>query len=556
MQTEKKVPAFQLPESPAAPAASAPEKPVAPAAAPAAPAPEAAAKTSGYTVAAGDNLTSIAKKFNTTVSALLAANSQIKNPNLIYAGAQLTMPSGTSVTPTPFTIPSGYEAINGALYNTTALQTANYTDIKTTPDGLTLYGKKTSIADSVNSEAKASMDITNSVRVAAGEDKRYTEQEKDLQKRIDELTAGEKKDVTAADSSVTASDGSVISLTDDKTALELYKELMQTPDILAASKAMGAKQEELDKLNADEAAFASDILKEVQGDAPQSYIDALVAERSKDLYPKKLALTAELNNLSAQYTSLKENAANVLQYTLADQTTRYNRMFQNLQLTQSQSNWQKTFDATQTQQARQQEIQILGVLKDLPATRSVTIGGTVYKGMSEDANLNVIQFTDASHNVVVVAVDKQTGEIKYKKIVGTAPAPAGSTGASREITFVDKDGVTWLKGYDKNGAEVYSTRVGEGQKGVVTADEQLKQDRATAQAEIDKKVASGSYVEITDDKGSYVIDAVKYNAALQSWSQEGAGIIDKTTITFKSSNYEGKKSTAPNPLDFKVYSPK
>lgn len=41
-----------------------------------------------YTVKSGDNLTKIAKKYKTTVSALVKLNS-IKNPNLIYAGQKL-----------------------------------------------------------------------------------------------------------------------------------------------------------------------------------------------------------------------------------------------------------------------------------------------------------------------------------------------------------------------------------------------------------------------------------------------------------------------------------
>ena len=41
-----------------------------------------------YTVKAGDTLSEIAKKYNTTVSTLASKNG-IKNPNLIYAGQTL-----------------------------------------------------------------------------------------------------------------------------------------------------------------------------------------------------------------------------------------------------------------------------------------------------------------------------------------------------------------------------------------------------------------------------------------------------------------------------------
>lgn len=51
-----------------------------------------------YTVKKGDTLTAIAKKYGVTVNNIVAANG-IKNPNLIYAGQVLTIPTGgTNVT--------------------------------------------------------------------------------------------------------------------------------------------------------------------------------------------------------------------------------------------------------------------------------------------------------------------------------------------------------------------------------------------------------------------------------------------------------------------------
>lgn len=50
-----------------------------------------------YTVKAGDTLSAIAKTYNTTVSALMSLNPQIKNKNLIYIGQVITV-SGTAAT--------------------------------------------------------------------------------------------------------------------------------------------------------------------------------------------------------------------------------------------------------------------------------------------------------------------------------------------------------------------------------------------------------------------------------------------------------------------------
>lgn len=47
-----------------------------------------------YTVQAGDTLRKLATRFSTTVGAILAINPQITNPNLIFTGSQILIPSG------------------------------------------------------------------------------------------------------------------------------------------------------------------------------------------------------------------------------------------------------------------------------------------------------------------------------------------------------------------------------------------------------------------------------------------------------------------------------
>ena len=44
-----------------------------------------------YDIQRGDNLTNIAKRYNTTVEDIMKNNSYIKDPNLIYAGKQLNL---------------------------------------------------------------------------------------------------------------------------------------------------------------------------------------------------------------------------------------------------------------------------------------------------------------------------------------------------------------------------------------------------------------------------------------------------------------------------------
>jgi LysM repeat protein len=84
--TNATAPAFVTTPAPAAPA-TAPTAPVTPAAAPAAP----VASTS-YTIQRGDTVTSIARKFGVSVSAILTANGLVAS-SIIYAGRTLVIPA-------------------------------------------------------------------------------------------------------------------------------------------------------------------------------------------------------------------------------------------------------------------------------------------------------------------------------------------------------------------------------------------------------------------------------------------------------------------------------
>lgn len=59
------------------------------------PTPEPVVEYVDYTVKKGDTLNAIAKKYNTTLSAILAVNPQIKDPNKIYPGQVIKIPIPT-----------------------------------------------------------------------------------------------------------------------------------------------------------------------------------------------------------------------------------------------------------------------------------------------------------------------------------------------------------------------------------------------------------------------------------------------------------------------------
>ncbi|MCC6190012.1 MAG: LysM peptidoglycan-binding domain-containing protein [Anaerolineales bacterium] len=88
-----------IPGAGAAPAPTAPPTTAPPTSAPPTSAPPPSSGTS-YTVLRGDTLSAIARRFGVTVQAIMTANG-LTNPNLIYVGQVLTIPSASGATPTP-----------------------------------------------------------------------------------------------------------------------------------------------------------------------------------------------------------------------------------------------------------------------------------------------------------------------------------------------------------------------------------------------------------------------------------------------------------------------
>lgn len=84
-------------------------------------------KTVYYSVRSGDTMTNIAKLYGVTLQALIDANPQIKNPNLIYTGQTLIIP-GAEVA---YTVKSG-DTLNAiaARFHTTANKLAAKNGIK------------------------------------------------------------------------------------------------------------------------------------------------------------------------------------------------------------------------------------------------------------------------------------------------------------------------------------------------------------------------------------------------------------------------------------------
>lgn len=293
----------------------------------------------------------------------------------------------------------------------------------------------------------------------------------DAKNSADKTTKDEAKDTTigaTADETQTNLDNLMGT---SKTAEATYNELYNTPEMKAAQADVLKYKANNDKYDQQIDELKNDIRKEVEGEAPDSYVNALAAVRGDQILKLKRANQRDLDTATAQLTGLKENAANLLQVRTKDTDTRYNQLFQMLQL-----------QIQQEGTAFNQETAIANITMNLPENRSITIAGTTYKGLKENDNLNVVQFTDAAHNTYVIGVDKKTGKQVYKQLLGKSPAGGGS-GAQSATTI--------LSNYK--------------------ATEELNQMK-----EITEGVKSGNLAKAFDDKGNpFYYDKKAYDAAVK-----------------------------------------
>jgi hypothetical protein len=141
--------------------------------------------------------------------------------------------------------------------------------------------------------------------------------------------------------------------------------------------------------------------------------------------------------------------------------------------------------------------------------------------MAEDAALNVIQFTDGQGNITVVGIDKATGEMKYKKVIGQAKVGGSGTEDS------------WVKKYTEL---------------------QAKGDYETL-----TKINNGTatYVSSSDGKSILVVDVPKYETALKSWDEQSSqGLLgnpfNNTSVDFNGKTYAGDSPSMPSPENYQL----
>ena len=86
--------------------------------------------TNSYTVVKGDTLNGIAKKFNTTLAEILKVNPQITNPNIIYVGQVINLPTTNEPEEIIYTVQKG-DTLSGIAkkYGTTYQELARINNI-------------------------------------------------------------------------------------------------------------------------------------------------------------------------------------------------------------------------------------------------------------------------------------------------------------------------------------------------------------------------------------------------------------------------------------------
>ena len=349
-------------------------------------------QTQEYTIRPGDNLTKIAKQYGVTVADILKLNPQITNPNLIFSGNKLNLPGLAIASEIPPSIP-------------VVDQVSSINDLNTSITKSITKGKD--MADPLTAESEFEKRYDEAVDVIFGDVKTY--------------------DMSSPDGLVT-SDGTTVKV-DNASAVAQYNSLVaNNPRIQGYQDDLLKVQTELATIEAAELAMVNDIRKEVQGEASESYIQALAAKRMQDIYPKKLLLLQKEAIYKNALQSEKENAANIMQYWLHDEETQYNKMWDQLNFLTQRMDRAEDLE----QMALSNDMQIINIMKDLPADRSVSIGGVTYTGMASTSDLNVIQVQRPNGEIVLLGIDKNTGQKLYETSAGQGklPSSGGDDGTS------------------------------------------------------------------------------------------------------------------------------
>jgi LysM repeat protein len=321
-----------------------------------------------YTVKAGDTLSQIARKFNTSIESIMAANPSIKNPNLIYSNQTIQVPGVNSGV-------DKQEFLN-------SIQNKITEDLKKFTGTKTIF--KTDGEDSFNKSTKDSESVTEFKMPTSSSD--------------------------------------------------LYNKLLNTEEIKGMKNKLTEYQKELDTLDAEELAMEGDIRKQIEGEAPNSVIRAMVAEKVRALYPKRLAIQAEAKAVQSQLEQALENAKQQFTLKLQDQENALKYLDTLIaggtKLTAEQykiaddalgygAGFAKSYYLSKAKETDLDELKTLETITSLqsklPSTQSFAFNGETYYGTKD--NVDKTQFITAGGKVWKVTLDNN-GKIVSKESLG------------------------------------------------------------------------------------------------------------------------------------------
>jgi len=288
--------------------------------------------------------------------------------------------------------------------------------------------------DTINDIALQTSNMIDEAKSQADSSINAETRQSEFEAALAELMAGTSEVDLTDTSSLTASDGQNVSLSDSSLVAQ-YQALIDTPRIQGYQDELLGVQTELAEIEAAELAMVNDLRAEVEGEASESYIQALAAKRMQDIYPRKLSLQRQQAALEGALSGEKENAANIMQYYAQDEQRQYDRMWDKVNFLSDQF----ASEQDMAQAAFDNDISILNAIKTLPDDRSVTIAGNTYQGIASTEDLKVVQVTRPNGDVVVMGIDSNTGTVKYEENLGPSRVSSGSGGKAPSAASILKE---------------------------------------------------------------------------------------------------------------------
>lgn len=240
---------------------------------------------------------------------------------------------------------------------------------------------------------------------------------------------------------VSAESDTSVNSKDMNTAIGIFNSIMNTPGMDDLKNDVQEAKTKLDEYDQQMDELADDIRKEVAGEAPESYINALAAVRGNQIMRLRRQAERDYNTAVTNFNAEKELKTQQVNMMVNDVNNRYNRAFQMLQ-----------FEETKAQNSKSWEAVKLNAKLSLPAgTKYQFSDGTVVEGLKENDNLATGTYTDANRNVYYYAIDKTTGKEAFPQVfIGKAPATGGQTFSwERELREYDAEqALTYQKDID------------------------------------------------------------------------------------------------------------